>query len=85
VSLIEYQQAIDWLSVWIRGVVGDVAVEAQLIPEWEYWLFYADNGDILVRVRHEDIERLTVVFAKQWEQSLDAQIDALMKEPKREW
>lgn len=84
VSLSEFQQAIDRLSYELR-LLGFNPIEARLIPEWEHWLFYDEDGNILIRVQHWYVERVAAVFQRFHTEAIDAQIDALMKEPKREW
>jgi hypothetical protein len=84
VSLSEFQQGIDRISSELREH-GYFAVEARLIPEWGHWLFYDVDGHILIRVDHWLVERVVAVYRLAHERELDAQIDALLKEPKREW
>ena len=84
VSLHEHQQAIQWIAGNLRDE-GYLSAEARLVPEWGYWLFYDSEGNLLIRVDHADVMRVTAVFETLHQREMDARIDALLKEPKREW
>ncbi len=80
----QFQQAIDWLKTEAQASGYDVA-EARFVPDLATWMFYDGEGELTVRISHGIVERVKVALEEIYQHRLDAQIDELMKQPRREW